>query len=120
MHFAKERILSNEEAATILQREMPPYFVCARGLKGEVSCNVGHQPRVRSSEPVISGMTIGRLQGDSGGPLTVEDDDGHPILVGIVSHRYSDLCSQSKAHVCTRITSFLPWIAAVTRVPLNR
>lgn len=58
-------------------------------------------------------------QGDSGGPLTVEGVDGRPMLVGVVSHRYGQLCGLSKAHVCTRITSFLPWIAAVTRVPVE-
>lgn len=46
-------------------------------------------------------------------------EDGRPILVGVVSHRYATLCTQSKAHVCSRVTSFLPWIAEVTRVHLE-
>ena len=46
LRFARERILANAKAEVILGRWMPPYFVCARGLHGEVSCNVGHVDQV--------------------------------------------------------------------------
>ncbi|XP_026273184.1 transmembrane protease serine 9-like [Frankliniella occidentalis] len=96
LHFAKERVLTSEQAESILERKMAPYFLCVRGLQGEVSCN-----------------------GDSGGPLTVEADDGRPMLIGVVSHRYGQQCDRSRAHVCTRVTSFLPWIASVTRAAIE-
>ncbi|KAK3909594.1 Collagenase [Frankliniella fusca] len=96
LHFARERILTSEQAESLLKRQIAPYFLCVRGLRGEVSCN-----------------------GDSGGPLTVEAEDGRPMLVGVVSHRYGLQCERSRAHVCTRVTSFLPWIASVTRAAVD-
>lgn len=46
LRYAREKILSNKEAEVILERQLPPYFVCARGLHGESSCNVGHVDQV--------------------------------------------------------------------------
>ena len=49
----------------------------------------------------------------------MDDEDGRPVLVGVVSHRYAPICSKGGTHVCTRVTSFLPWIAEVTRVHIE-
>ena len=52
------------------------------------------------------------LKGDSGGPLTVVDEEGAHVLVGIVSKRLGESCSQQDYAVFTNISSFVPWIEA--------
>ena len=50
------------------------------------------------------------LQGDSGGPLTVVKAEGAHILVGIVSKRLGESCSQQDYTVFTSVSALLPWI----------
>ena len=49
------------------------------------------------------------LQGDSGGPLTVVKEGAH-ILVGIVSKRLGENCSQQNFSVFTSVSGLRPWI----------
>ena len=49
-------------------------------------------------------------QGDSGGPLTVLNGDGAHVLVGIVSKRLGESCSQQDYAVFTSVSALLPWI----------
>ena len=49
-------------------------------------------------------------QGDSGGPLTVVNDEDRHILVGIVSKRLGESCSQQDYAVFTSVAALLPWI----------
>ena len=49
-------------------------------------------------------------QGDSGGPLTVVNDEDRHILVGIVSKRLGESCSQQDYSVFTSVAALLPWI----------
>ena len=49
-------------------------------------------------------------QGDSGGPLTVVNDEGSHVLVGIVSKRLGESCSQQDYAVFTSVSALLPWI----------
>ena len=55
------------------------------------------------------------IQGDSGGPLTTVNDDGAHTLVGIVSKRLSQTCSQGGFSVFTNVASFLPWIETMIK-----
>ena len=49
-------------------------------------------------------------QGDSGGPLTVVNAEGTHVLVGIVSKRLGESCSQQDFAVFTSVSALLPWI----------
>ena len=49
-------------------------------------------------------------QGDSGGPLTVVNEEGSHVLVGIVSKRLGESCSQQDYAVFTSVSALLPWI----------
>ena len=49
-------------------------------------------------------------QGDSGGPLTIVDGEGVHILVGIISKRLGETCSEQDFAVFTSVSAFLPWI----------
>ena len=49
-------------------------------------------------------------QGDSGGPLTTTNEEGAHILVGIVSKRLGESCSQQDYAVFTSVSALLPWI----------
>ena len=49
-------------------------------------------------------------QGDSGGPLTIVNEEGSHILVGIVSKRLGESCSQQDYAVFTNVSTLLPWI----------
>jgi len=51
--------------------------------------------------------------GDSGGPLYAQDREGVFRLLGVVSYG-TNRCDSSLPGVYTRISSFLPWIQAVT------
>ena len=50
------------------------------------------------------------IQGDSGGPLTVVNEEGAHVLVGIVSKRLGESCSQQNFSVFTSVSGLLPWI----------
>ena len=50
------------------------------------------------------------LKGDSGGPLTVVNEEGAHVLVGIVSKRLGESCSQQDFAVFTSVSALLPWI----------
>ena len=54
-------------------------------------------------------------QGDSGGPLTIVNEEGAHILVGIVSKKLGDTCSEQDYAVFTNIASFLPWIESTIK-----
>ena len=49
-------------------------------------------------------------QGDSGGPLTVVNEEGAHVLVGIVSKRLGESCSEQDFAVFTSVSALLPWI----------
>ena len=49
-------------------------------------------------------------QGDSGGPLTTVNVEGAHVLVGIVSKRLGESCSQQDYTVFTSVSALLPWI----------
>ena len=49
-------------------------------------------------------------KGDSGGPLTTTNEEGGHILVGIVSRRLGESCSQQDLAVFTNVAALLPWI----------
>ena len=49
-------------------------------------------------------------QGDSGGPLTTTNEEGAHILVGIVSKRLGESCSQQDYTVFTSVSALLPWV----------
>ena len=49
-------------------------------------------------------------KGDSGGPLTIANDEGANVLVGIVSKRLGESCSQQDFAVFTSVSALLPWI----------
>lgn len=70
-----------------------------------------------TSNVVCAGLASGgkdSCEGDSGGPLTIYDHKRRAwLLVGIVSNGIR--CAEPNLPgVYTRISSFLPWIAAVT------
>ena len=51
------------------------------------------------------------FQGDSGGPLTTTTEEGAAhVLVGIVSKRLGESCSQQDFTVFTNVSALLPWI----------
>ena len=50
------------------------------------------------------------IQGDSGGPLTVVNADRVHTLVGIVSKRLGESCSEQEFAVFTSVSALLPWI----------
>ena len=54
-------------------------------------------------------MLLCFTQGDSGGPLTVKREGG-PILVGLISKRLGESCSQQDFAVYTNVSGFLAWI----------
>ena len=49
-------------------------------------------------------------KGDSGGPLTVVDEEGAHVLVGIVSKRLGETCSEQDYAVFTSVSALMPWI----------
>ena len=49
-------------------------------------------------------------QGDSGGPLTTVNAEGAHVLVGIVSKKLGESCSQQDYAVFTSVSALLPWI----------
>ena len=49
-------------------------------------------------------------QGDSGGPLTVVNEEGSHTLVGIVSKRLGENCSQQEYAIFTKVSALMPWI----------
>ena len=49
-------------------------------------------------------------QGDSGGPLTTVKEDGAHVLVGIVSKRLGESCSEQNFAVFTSVSALLPWV----------
>merc|ERR1719234_67838 len=52
----------------------------------------------------------GPCKGDSGGPLTITNEEGAHVLVGIVSKRLGESCSQQEYAVFTSVSAFLPWV----------
>ena len=54
--------------------------------------------------------TAGPCKGDSGGPLTVVDKEDAHVLVGIVSKKIGQSCTNQKNSVFTKATSYMPWI----------
>ena len=63
-----------------------------------------------SQTKYIQCYTLRLPQGDSGGPLTVVNEEGTHTLVGIVSKRLGESCSQQDFAVFTSVSAFLPWI----------
>ena len=55
------------------------------------------------------------FQGDSGGPLTVVNKEGSHVLVGIVSKRLGESCSQQDFAVYTNVSTFLAWIESTIK-----
>ena len=49
-------------------------------------------------------------QGDSGGPLTTVNAEGAHVLVGIVSKKLGESCSQQDYAVFTSVSALLPWV----------
>ena len=77
-------------------------IVCAGGAEGGGPCEVNHKIQVS--------IVLILTQGDSGGPLTTTNEEGAHILVGIVSKRLGESCSQQDYAVFTSVSALLPWI----------
>ena len=54
-------------------------------------------------------------QGDSGGPLTIVNEEGAHILVGIVSKRLGESCSEQDFAFFTSVSALLPWIESLIK-----
>ena len=76
-------------------------IVCAGGGESGGPCKVKN---IRCSFKMIL------TQGDSGGPLTITNEEGAHVLVGIVSKRLGESCSQQEYAVFTSVSALLPWI----------
>lgn len=70
--------------------------ICMSGANGRSTCN-----------------------GDSGGPLYIDDSDGQPTQVGIVSFGSRLGCEKNFHPVFTRVTSYIDWISSKTGIALR-
>ena len=87
-------------------------IVCAGGAESGGPCKVNH--KLFTTYKFLQ-FSIILTQGDSGGPLTTTNEEGAHILVGIVSKRLGESCSQQDYAIFTSVSAHLPWIESLIK-----
>jgi len=94
---------------SVLQKVSVPlvsHANCTRSYPGKIS-----------DQMICAGLKIGgkdSCQGDSGGPLLLQDNSGHPVLIGVVS--WGAGCARpNKYGVYSKVNSVTSWIQTTVR-----
>ncbi|KAG8235701.1 hypothetical protein J437_LFUL014045 [Ladona fulva] len=87
---------------------------------GNLICRLQYLINLRDSNVCLDGSD-GRstCNGDSGGPLYIQDKDGKPTQIGVVSFGSALGCEKGYHPVFTRVTSYLKWISQKTGIALR-
>ncbi|XP_048515586.1 chymotrypsin BI [Athalia rosae] len=80
-------------------------------------CNRKYFGSIGAGHICLDGSNLrSSCSGDSGGPLVIEEADGKPTQIGLVSFGISLGCAKGWPSVYTRITSYTDWIETNTNV----
>lgn len=98
LRYVNVKGISNDECEESYGQIVTPKILCTQGYPN---------------------VTQGSCTGDSGGPLIMENENGNPTLVGMVSFVSGRGCTVGDPQGFTRVGSYLEFISNVTKIALR-